>query len=124
VIVRGGKIVGRGATAAGGAAACGDASARGGRGPAPRGATAYVSFEPCAHQGADRAMCGAPLIEAKGSRASSSAAWIHIRKCAGAELRCSAAREIATHGSVSLEAECRRMVEGFISQVDALGGRS
>lgn len=50
VLVRAGKIVGRGATAAGGrphaeAVALSDAGAR------ARGATAYVSLEPCAHQG-------------------------------------------------------------------------
>lgn len=50
VLVRAGKIVGRGATAAGGrphaeAVALAEAGAR------ARGATAYVSLEPCAHQG-------------------------------------------------------------------------
>jgi diaminohydroxyphosphoribosylaminopyrimidine deaminase / 5-amino-6-(5-phosphoribosylamino)uracil reductase len=50
VLVRAGKIIGRGATAAGGrphaeAIALGEAGAR------ARGATAYVSLEPCAHQG-------------------------------------------------------------------------
>ncbi|MGC1678075.1 MAG: bifunctional diaminohydroxyphosphoribosylaminopyrimidine deaminase/5-amino-6-(5-phosphoribosylamino)uracil reductase RibD [Candidatus Binataceae bacterium] len=50
VLVRAGKIVGRGATAAGGrphaeAVALAEAGVR------ARGATAYVSLEPCAHQG-------------------------------------------------------------------------
>src|SRR5579863_911223 len=50
VIVRGGRIVGQGATAAGGRPhAEAVALARAGR--RARGATVYVTFEPCAHRG-------------------------------------------------------------------------
>ncbi len=66
VIVSGGRIVGRGATAAGGrphaeTVALAQAGAR------AWGATAYVSFEPCAHQG-QTPPCARALIEAAVAR--------------------------------------------------------
>src|ERR1700691_6400296 len=62
VIVRGGKIVGQGATAAGGRPhAAGLALAR--AGARARGATAYVTLEPCAHQGRT-APCARALVVA------------------------------------------------------------
>ena len=50
VIVRGGRIVGKGATRAGGRPHA-EAVALEKAGKRARGATAYVSFEPCAHYG-------------------------------------------------------------------------
>lgn len=66
VIVRAGKIVGRGATAAGGrphaeTVALAEAGAR------ARGATAYVSLEPCAHQGMTPP-CARALVQARVAR--------------------------------------------------------
>ena len=67
VIVRDGRVLGRGATSPGGrphaeAVALAEARARYG-GEAIRGATAYVSLEPCAHHG-QTPPCAAALIEA------------------------------------------------------------
>ncbi|MGB6090672.1 MAG: bifunctional diaminohydroxyphosphoribosylaminopyrimidine deaminase/5-amino-6-(5-phosphoribosylamino)uracil reductase RibD [Candidatus Binataceae bacterium] len=50
VLVRAGKVIGRGATADGGRPHA-EAIALGKAGARARGATAYVSLEPCAHQG-------------------------------------------------------------------------
>src|SRR6202047_2745619 len=62
VIVRGGRIVGQGATAEGGRPHA-EAVALARAGAKARGATAYVSFEPCAHQGRT-GPCARALVEA------------------------------------------------------------
>jgi len=62
VIVRGGQIVGQGATAAGGRPHA-EAVALARAGAKARGATTYVSFEPCAHQGRT-APCARALVDA------------------------------------------------------------
>jgi diaminohydroxyphosphoribosylaminopyrimidine deaminase/5-amino-6-(5-phosphoribosylamino)uracil reductase len=117
VIVRGGKIVGRGATAAGGRPHA-ETQALAAAGARARGATAYVSFEPCAHQG-QTAPCARALIEAKVARVVVGCVdpYPAVRGRGIAMIRRAG---IATTVGV-LEAECRRMVEGFISRVT--GGR-
>ena len=62
VIVRDGRIVGRATTAPGGRPHA-EPQALAQAGDAARGATAYVSLEPCAHQG-ETPPCAAALIEA------------------------------------------------------------
>ena len=64
VIVRGDRVVGRGVTAAGGRPH-GETVALARAGVRARGATAYVSFEPCAHQG-QTPPCARALIESWG----------------------------------------------------------
>ena len=66
VIVRDGRIVGKGATAAGGRPHAETIALARARGRA-RNATAYVSFEPCSHQGKTPS-CARALIEAGVSR--------------------------------------------------------
>jgi diaminohydroxyphosphoribosylaminopyrimidine deaminase / 5-amino-6-(5-phosphoribosylamino)uracil reductase len=62
VIVRGGKVVGRGVTGDGGRPH-GETAALADAGALARGATAYVSFEPCAHFG-QTPPCANALVEA------------------------------------------------------------
>lgn len=62
LIVRGGKVVARGVTASGGRPH-GEAQALAAAGSKARGATAYVSFEPCAHVG-QTPPCADALVEA------------------------------------------------------------
>src|SRR5579862_792771 len=66
VIVRGDKVVGRGVTAVGGRPH-GEARALAEAGSRARGATAYVSFEPCAHFG-QTPPCANALVGAKVKR--------------------------------------------------------
>ncbi|WP_334128750.1 bifunctional diaminohydroxyphosphoribosylaminopyrimidine deaminase/5-amino-6-(5-phosphoribosylamino)uracil reductase RibD [Sneathiella sp.] len=67
VIVKDGKVVGRGWTQAGGRPHA-ETEALRRAGEAARGATAYVTLEPCAHQGAT-GPCAAALVEAGIARA-------------------------------------------------------
>src|ERR1700712_423348 len=66
VIVRDGRVVGRGATAEGGRPHA-EAVALDMAGEAARGATAYVTLEPCSHHG-QTPPCADALIEAGGGR--------------------------------------------------------
>jgi diaminohydroxyphosphoribosylaminopyrimidine deaminase / 5-amino-6-(5-phosphoribosylamino)uracil reductase len=113
VIVREGKLVGRGATAPGGRPHA-EPQAIAEAGELARGASAYVSFEPCAHQG-QTPPCARALAEAGVVRVVIGCLdpyppvrgrGVAILKRAG----------IATTVGV-LENECRRMNEGFIARV-------
>ena len=114
VIVAGGKIVGRGATATGGRPHA-ETIALAKAGAKARGATAYVSLEPCAHFGqtppcADALVaagikrvvigCGDPFPKVRGK-------GISILRKAG----------IAVTLGV-MEDECRRTNEGFFTRVE------
>jgi len=113
VIVRDGAIVGRGVTAAGGRPH-GETEALAMAGETARGATAYVSFEPCAHQG-QTPPCARALIEAGVARVVAGCLdpYPAVRGRGMAILRSGG---IATTIGV-LEAECRRLNQGFITRV-------
>jgi diaminohydroxyphosphoribosylaminopyrimidine deaminase / 5-amino-6-(5-phosphoribosylamino)uracil reductase len=113
IIVNAGRVVGRGVTASGGRPHA-EPQAIDEAGERARGATAYVSFEPCAHQG-QTPPCARALAEAGVSRVVIGCLdpyppvrgrGVAILKTAG----------IATTVGI-LENECRRINEGFITRV-------
>lgn len=113
VIVRNGKIIGRGATASGGRPHA-ETVALAEAGAQARGATAYVSFEPCAHHG-KTPPCAEALVDAGLKRVVVGCVdpyppvrgrGIAILKRAGIE----------TVAGV-LEDQCRQLNEGFITRV-------
>ncbi|MBV8362383.1 MAG: bifunctional diaminohydroxyphosphoribosylaminopyrimidine deaminase/5-amino-6-(5-phosphoribosylamino)uracil reductase RibD, partial [Deltaproteobacteria bacterium] len=113
VIVREGKVVGRGATAPGGRPHA-EPLAIAEAGELARGASAYVSFEPCAHQG-QTSPCARALVEAGVTRVVIGCLdpYPPVRGRGVAILNNAG---IATTVGV-LESECRRMNEGFIARV-------
>jgi diaminohydroxyphosphoribosylaminopyrimidine deaminase / 5-amino-6-(5-phosphoribosylamino)uracil reductase len=113
VIVREGKVVARAATAPGGRPHA-ETQALAIAGDLARGATAYVSFEPCAHQG-QTPPCARSLAAAGIARAVVGCLdpYPPVRGRGLAILRRAG---IATTAGV-LEAECRRLNEGFITRV-------
>lgn len=113
VIVRGDAVVGRGVTGVGGRPH-GEAQALADAGALARGATAYVSFEPCAHFG-KTPPCANALVEAGVKRV--------VIGCVDPDLRVRG-RGIAIlkHAKIDvttgvLEAEALRLNEGFITRV-------
>lgn len=113
VIVRDGKVVGRGATAPGGRPHA-EPQAIAKAGELARGAAAYISFEPCAHYGATPP-CAQALAAAGVARAVIGCLdpYPPVRGRGVAILN---AAGIATTVGV-LENECRRLNEGFIARV-------
>jgi len=113
VIVREGKVVGRGGTAPGGRPHA-EPQAIAEAGELARGATAYVSFEPCAHQG-QTPPCARALVEAGVARVVVGCLdpYPPVR---GRGIAILNSARIATTIGV-LESECRRMNEGFIARV-------
>jgi diaminohydroxyphosphoribosylaminopyrimidine deaminase / 5-amino-6-(5-phosphoribosylamino)uracil reductase len=117
VIVRGGRrgyrIVGQGATAAGGRPHA-EAVALARAGARARGATAYVSFEPCAHRGRT-APCARALVEAGVARVVVGCVdpYPPVRGRGVAILRAAGVEVV----SGVLEDECRRLNRGFITRV-------
>jgi diaminohydroxyphosphoribosylaminopyrimidine deaminase/5-amino-6-(5-phosphoribosylamino)uracil reductase len=113
VLVRAGKIVGKGATAAGGRPHA-ETIALAEAGDRARGATAYVTLEPCAHQG-QTPPCARALVDAAVARVvigcrdpypAVRGRGISILRAAG----------IAVTEGV-LEDDCRRVNEGFFMRV-------
>jgi diaminohydroxyphosphoribosylaminopyrimidine deaminase/5-amino-6-(5-phosphoribosylamino)uracil reductase len=113
VIVQGDKIVGRGATAPGGRPHA-ETRALAQAGRRTRGATAFVSLEPCAHQG-QTPPCAYALIEAGVARVVVGCRdpYPLVRGRGLAMLRRAG---ISTTLGV-LESECLRLNEGFITRV-------
>jgi diaminohydroxyphosphoribosylaminopyrimidine deaminase/5-amino-6-(5-phosphoribosylamino)uracil reductase len=113
VIVKEGRVIGRGATAPSGRPHA-ERIALDQAGAAARGATAYVSFEPCSHQG-QTPPCAVALIEAGVQRVVVGCLdpYPPVRGRGIAKLRRAG---IAVKVGV-LEQECRRLNEGFILRV-------
>ncbi len=113
VLVRGARVVGRGATAPGGRPHAETIALGAAKGRA-RGAVAYVSFEPCAHHG-QTPPCAQALIDAGIARVVVGCLdpYPPVRGRGIAMLRRSG---IGVTAGV-LEDECRRLNEGFISRV-------
>ncbi|MGO9602119.1 MAG: bifunctional diaminohydroxyphosphoribosylaminopyrimidine deaminase/5-amino-6-(5-phosphoribosylamino)uracil reductase RibD [Candidatus Binataceae bacterium] len=113
VIVRGGRIVGSGATAPGGRPHA-EVVALARAGKLARGATAYVSLEPCAHTG-KTPPCARALVEAGVSRVVVGCVdpYPAVRGRGSAILR---AARIQVDSGV-LEDACRRVNEGFFTRV-------
>lgn len=113
VIVRGGRIVGRGATGRGGRPHAETvAIARAGR--QARGATAYVSFEPCAHRGQTPSCARA--LAAAGVRRVVVGCLDPYPPVRGRGVQIMRAAAVAVTTGV-LEDECRQANEGFITRV-------
>jgi diaminohydroxyphosphoribosylaminopyrimidine deaminase/5-amino-6-(5-phosphoribosylamino)uracil reductase len=113
VIVRAGRVVGRGVTAPGGRPHA-ETVALAAAGRRARGATAYVSLEPCAHQG-QTPPCARALIEAGVARVVIGCGdpYPPVRGRGIAMLKRSG---VATTVGV-LEPECRALNEGFFTRV-------
>ncbi|MBF6567361.1 MAG: bifunctional diaminohydroxyphosphoribosylaminopyrimidine deaminase/5-amino-6-(5-phosphoribosylamino)uracil reductase RibD [Candidatus Binataceae bacterium] len=113
VIVRNQRIVGRGATGQGGRPHA-ETNAIAEAGKKARGATAYVSFEPCAHQGRTPP-CARALVEAGISKVVIGCLdpYPPVRG-RGIRILREAGVPIVTG---VLEDECRRANEGFITRV-------
>jgi diaminohydroxyphosphoribosylaminopyrimidine deaminase/5-amino-6-(5-phosphoribosylamino)uracil reductase len=113
VIVRGNRIVGQGATAAGGRPHA-EAVALARAGAKARGATAYVSFEPCAHRGRTPP-CARTLVEAGVRRVVVGCVdpYPPVRGRGLAILRAAGIEVV----SRVLEDECRRLNLGFVTRV-------
>jgi diaminohydroxyphosphoribosylaminopyrimidine deaminase/5-amino-6-(5-phosphoribosylamino)uracil reductase len=113
VIVSQGKVVGRAATAAGGRPHAEPQAIRM-AGKRAAGATAYVTFEPCAHYG-QTPPCADALVGAGIKRAVIGCLdpYPPVRGRGTAKLRRAG---IAVEVGL-LEAECRRLNEGFITRV-------
>ncbi|MGH7907984.1 MAG: bifunctional diaminohydroxyphosphoribosylaminopyrimidine deaminase/5-amino-6-(5-phosphoribosylamino)uracil reductase RibD, partial [Candidatus Binataceae bacterium] len=113
VIVRGGDIVGRGVTGAGGRPHA-ETVAIANAGPKARGATAYVTLEPCAHQG-ETSACARALIQAAVKRV--------VVGCVDPypPVRGRGVRILREGGILvsvgMMEPECRRLNEGFFTRV-------
>jgi diaminohydroxyphosphoribosylaminopyrimidine deaminase / 5-amino-6-(5-phosphoribosylamino)uracil reductase len=113
VIVRNGEVVGQSATAPGGRPHA-EPQAIAEAGDRARGATAYVSFEPCAHQG-QTPPCAHALAKAGVARVVIGCLdpYPPVR---GRGVAILTAHGIATTVGV-LANDCRRMNEGFITRV-------
>jgi diaminohydroxyphosphoribosylaminopyrimidine deaminase/5-amino-6-(5-phosphoribosylamino)uracil reductase len=117
VIVRDGRVVGRGWTQAGGRPHA-EAMALAKAGAKARGATCYVTLEPCAHQSPRGPACSDLLIEAGVSRVVVALEDPDIRTAGRGLARLEAAGIAVTRGVRANEA--KRSMAGFLTR-QALG---
>lgn len=113
VIVKDGRIIGRGWTQAGGRPH-GEAMALAQAGPAARGATAYVTLEPCAHVSSRGPACADSLIAARLSRVVVAAQDPDSRTDGQGIARLRAAGIVVTTGVRGGEAEA--LMAGFLTR--------
>jgi diaminohydroxyphosphoribosylaminopyrimidine deaminase/5-amino-6-(5-phosphoribosylamino)uracil reductase len=114
VIVAGGKIIARGATASGGRPHA-ETVALAKAGPRARGATAYVSLEPCAHFG-QTPPCANALVEA-GIKRVVIGCGDPFPKVGGKGIAILKQAGIAVTLGV-MEDECSRLNEGFFTRIE------
>ena len=113
IVNRAGLVIGEGATAPGGRPHA-ETIAIAAAGSAARGATAYVTFEPCAHRG-QTPPCAEALVEAGLARVVVGCLDPYPPVRGRGVARLKRARIDVTVGV--LEGECRRLNEGFITRV-------
>jgi diaminohydroxyphosphoribosylaminopyrimidine deaminase/5-amino-6-(5-phosphoribosylamino)uracil reductase len=115
ILVKDGKVVGRGRTAPGGRPHA-EVQAIAEAGEAARGATLYVSLEPCSHQGRG-APCADAILAAGISRVAMPIADPDPRVAGGGMLRLQAAGVEVVSGALAKEAE--RAHAGHLSRMKA-----
>lgn len=113
VIVRDGVVVGRGVTAPGGRPHA-EPQALAMAGAAARGATAYVTLEPCAHHG-KTGPCANALVAAGVARVVTALEDPDPRVSGGGHAILRAAGIVVATGV--MEAEARALQQGFLSRV-------
>lgn len=114
VLVKNGAVIGRGVTQKGGRPHA-EAVAVGQAGPAARGATAYVTLEPCAHVSERGPACTDALIEARIQRAVVAMIDPDPRTGGGGISRLETARIQVSIGC--REAEARELNAGFLHRL-------
>ena len=115
VLVRGGRVVGRGWTQAGGRPHA-ETMALAQAGPAAQGATAYVTLEPCAHHG-QTPPCAEALVRARVARVVSAFQDPDPRVAGRGHAMLRAAGISVTEGV--REAEARALQRGFLTRIAA-----
>jgi diaminohydroxyphosphoribosylaminopyrimidine deaminase/5-amino-6-(5-phosphoribosylamino)uracil reductase len=115
IIVKGGRVVGRGHTQPGGRPHA-EAIALQQAGAAARGATAYVTLEPCAHQSPRGPACADSLIEAGVARVVIGAHDPDPRTNGDGAARLAAAGIAVTRGVRAAEAESG--LAGFLTRLE------
>jgi diaminohydroxyphosphoribosylaminopyrimidine deaminase/5-amino-6-(5-phosphoribosylamino)uracil reductase len=117
VIVKDGRVIGRGWTQPGGRPHA-EAMALAEAGAAARGATVYVTLEPCAHASRRGPACSDLLVEAKPARVVAALTDPDKRTAGEGFARLRAAGIVVTEGV--LAAEAQRSIAGFLTR-QALG---